>query len=85
MPGVRDGTSKGSDMNGKIARIEGMMAAGWQLEDIVSDHGAVEVLFRRGKAVSTVVLDQQDAWDVLYGSAFEREGPPARAAVEITR
>lgn len=75
-------------MNGKVARIEGLMANGWDVEDIVSDHGAVEVLLRRGPSRQTVVLDQDDAWDVVFGQGAQgspRDHPRDRTAVTVLR
>jgi hypothetical protein len=56
-------------MSGKLARIESLMAAGFDVEDIDSDHGHIEVTLARGRERHIVLLDEQDAWDVLYGGA----------------
>jgi hypothetical protein len=76
-------------MNGKVARIEGLMANGWDVEDIVSDHGAVEVLLRRGASRQIIVLDADDAWDVIYGAPQAPQGtrdhPRDRTAVTVLR
>ncbi|HEV8361370.1 MAG TPA: hypothetical protein VGR28_13045 [Candidatus Thermoplasmatota archaeon] len=65
-------------MNGKIARLQDLLAAGWDVEDIVSDVDQIDVLLARGAARMVVGLDRQDAWDVMYGDAFELPAKSAR-------
>lgn len=59
-------------MNEKMARIERLLGLGWDVDDIVSDDRAVEVLLRRGPSRTKVVLDTQDAWEVLRGDVAAR-------------
>lgn len=86
LAGPRLGATSGSAaLNGKIARIEAMLSEGWVVEDIVSDHGAIEVLLAKEASRATVVLDRIDAYEVLHGDAFEgtwRPSPRATLVVE---
>jgi hypothetical protein len=68
-------------MNGKIARIEDFLADGWDVEDIVSEQGAIEVLLARGPSKTAVVLDKEDAWHILYGDALST-WPASRRLLE---
>lgn len=70
-------------MNGKLARLDDMLGNGWHLDDIVSDHGAIEVLLRRGASRTTLVLDRMDAEEILYGAEGDApERPRATLVVE---
>ena len=71
-------------MNGKIARIEDLLAAGWDVEDIRSDDARIEVLLARGTARTAVLLDRHDAYDLLHGDALLPAPPrPARDALVV--
>jgi hypothetical protein len=65
-------------MNGKVARVEELLARGWDVEDIVSDSGSIEVRLQRGPSRMSLVLDEQDAWDILYGQGLAPEPGSAR-------
>lgn len=58
-------------MNGKISRIEDLLADGWDVEDIASDEARIAVLLRRGARFTTVTLDAEDARDILFGDGLE--------------
>lgn len=72
-------------MNGKVARIEDMLASGWDVEDITSDHGTIEVLLRRRSSRTTVVLDRHDAEEIVLGSAPARPSFGERATLVVER
>lgn len=70
-------------MNGKLSRLQDLLADGWRVEDLTSDYGAIEVLLRRGAARTTLVLDRDDAAEILYGEAWlPATGPRATLVVE---
>lgn len=71
-------------MNGKVARIEDMLARGWDIEDIDSDRGAIEVLLKRGASRTTVVLDREDAREIVLG-APPRPSFDQRVALMVER
>lgn len=70
-------------MNRKLARLEALLANGWHVEDMTSDWGTIDVMLRRRAAETTVVLDRDDAAEVLYGETwFHATGPRATLVVE---
>jgi hypothetical protein len=69
-------------MNRKMGRIEELLGEGWDVADIASDPRGIAVLLQRGTERRTVVLDQADAAEVLYGAKPESA---RRAEVLLTR
>lgn len=53
-------------MEPKLARIHDLIADGFVLTDIDSDHGAIVAALRRGRTRITVRLDRHDAVKLLY-------------------
>jgi hypothetical protein len=64
-------------MNSKITEIEELLGKGFDVEEITSDAGCVEVILTRGASTRVVTLDREDAADILWGPAFgiRRENP----------
>lgn len=52
----------------KVARIHQLMADGYELTDIDSDHGCIEAHLRRGPQVLAVRLLPSEAEVLLFGS-----------------
>lgn len=69
-------------MNARLAQIQALLDEGWGVEDIASDRHHIAVLLRRGRARQTMLLDRQDAWDVLWGDGLEGFGEPCVVLAE---
>lgn len=53
-------------MEPKLARIHELIADGFVLTEIDSDHGAIEAALRRGSTRITIRLTREDALKLLY-------------------
>jgi len=60
-------------VNPKIREIENLLARGFDVEEITSDDGTVEVVLTKASSTRVVTLDRDDAWDILWGNAFDRQ------------
>ncbi|MGQ0536505.1 MAG: hypothetical protein ACT4PT_10580 [Methanobacteriota archaeon] len=53
-------------MHPKLAEIENLMSKGFDVADITSDNGVIEVLLRKGLTGKRVVIPASDAADILF-------------------
>lgn len=52
-------------MTGKMDQVRRLLAEGYELDDVESDHGAVEATFRRGPRVVVVKFGRHEAAALL--------------------
>ena len=50
----------------KLAEIQGLMSKGFDVVDVTSDRGAIEVEMRKGLTEKRVVIGRSDAADILF-------------------
>lgn len=54
----------------KMARVNELLERGFEVDDITSDHGTVDIHLRRKGLLTTVQITRREAAELLFGRAI---------------